>query len=83
MVSKDRTRPCPECHGIGYRGRIGVFEVMVLDDEARGVLATGQLNQFRAHLRRRKMVYLQEVALLKAVEGMTSVSEVNRSLATR
>lgn len=82
MVSKDRTRPCPECHGIGYRGRIGVFEVMVLDDEARGVLATGQLNQFRAHLRRRKMVYLQEVALLKAVEGMTSVSEVNRSLAT-
>ena len=80
-VGRDRMEPCPDCLGMGYRGRVGVFEVMVLDDESRRTLATGQLDQFRAHMRRRKMLYLQESALLKVVEGLTSIGEVTRALA--
>ena len=79
-VGRERTETCPGCLGMGYRGRIGVFEVMVLDDQARQTLAGGQLDQFRAHLRRAKMLYLQESALLKVVEGLTSISEVTRAL---
>ncbi len=80
VVGRDRKQECPTCHGLGFRGRIGVFEVLVLDDEARQILSTGQLDQFRAHARRRKMIYLQETALLKVVEGLTSISEITRAL---
>ena len=79
-VGKDRTQTCSTCLGMGYRGRVGVFEIMVLDDEARKILAAGQMDQFRAHLRRHKMLYLQESALLKVVEGQTSISEITRAL---
>lgn len=80
QVGRERMATCPECYGMGYRGQIGVFEVMVLDDEARRVLATGQIDQYRALLRRNKMLYLQETALLKVVEGLTSISEITRAL---
>jgi len=80
LVGKERTQPCPTCHGLGYRGRIGIFEVMSLDDVARQTLASGQIDQFRAHLRRNKMLYLQESSLLKVVEGLTSISEITRAL---
>jgi len=79
-VGRERTETCPSCLGMGYRSRIGVFEAMVLDDKARQILASGQLDQFRAHLRRAKMLYLQESALLKVVEGLTSISEITRAL---
>ena len=79
-VGKDRTDTCPQCFGMGYRGRVGVFETMVLDNTARKILGSGQIDQFRSHLRRGKMLYLQESALLKVVEGMTSISEINRVL---
>ena len=59
------------------------FARAVLDDESRRKLATGQLDQFRAHMRRRKMLYLQESALLKVVEGLTSIGEVTRALAPK
>ena len=79
-VGRDRTENCPSCLGMGYRGRIGVFETMVLDDKARQILASGQFDQFRAYLRRSKMLYLQESALFKAVEGLTSINEITRVL---
>ena len=77
---RDKPVTCSNCHGMGYRGRVAVFEVMVLDDEGRGLIAQGQLDQLRAHLRREKMHWLQEAALLKAVEGITSISEITRAL---
>ena len=80
LVGKERTQTCPTCHGMGYRGRIGIFEVMCLDDDARRILAIGQIDHFRAHLRRNKMLYLQESSLLKVVEGLTSISEITRAL---
>ena len=69
---------CPTCLGLGYRGRVGVYEVMALDDEARQLLGRGQLDQLRSHLRKQKMMYLQEAALQKVVDGTTSISELTR-----
>jgi len=80
MVGK-REEACPDCMGIGYRGRVGVFEMMVLDDEARELIATAHLDQARAHLRKQRMLLLQEAALSKVVQGVTSLSEVQRALA--
>ena len=77
---KDRKETCPNCLGIGYRGRVGIFEVMVFDDEARRHLMTGQLHHLRSHLRKRRMLWLQEAALANAVDGVTSIREITRTL---
>lgn len=80
ILVRDKPQVCPNCHGLGYRGRIGVFEVMVLDDRGRSLIAEGQIEQLRAHLRKNKMLWLQEAGLSRAVEGATSVSEVTRAM---
>ncbi len=80
VLVKDSTGPCPDCLGLGYRGRVGVFEVLILDEHTRRLLASRQINQLRSYLRKQKMLWLQEVALTKVVEGITSISEVTRVL---
>ncbi len=79
MVNK-KPRVCPDCLGMGYKGRTGVFEVMVFDEQARKMLADKQIEQLRSHLRKQKMLWLQEAALAKVVEGVTDIKEVTRAL---
>ena len=81
VMVRDKPQPCVNCHTVGYRGRVGVFELMVLGEEAKGLIGQGKLDKLRAHLRRHKMLWLQEAALHKVVDGATSVSEVQRALA--
>lgn len=79
---KGKPRTCPACMGIGYRGRIGVFELMIYDDAARSLLRKGDLDSLRTHLRKQKLQYLQEAALAKVVEGVTDIKEITRVLAS-
>lgn len=78
VLVKNREEPCPVCNGIGYRDVTGVYEVMVFDDAARALIAKGDFNGLFTHLRRNKMMTLQEAALRKAIEGVTSIDEVIR-----
>lgn len=80
VVIKDRETACPTCQGLGYRGRVGVFEVMTIDREARSLLASGEGDRLLAHLRKQRMVFLQEAALAKVVAGVTDIKEVTRVL---
>ncbi len=80
VLVREKPQTCSNCHGLGYRERVGVFEVMVLDDDARALIGAGNLDKLRNHLRRRKMHWLQEAALYKALEGVTSISEITRAL---
>lgn len=77
---KDKEEPCPNCHGLGYRGRTGVFEVMPIDDDARSYIRKGEADALRLHLRKQKMQYLQEAALAKVVSGVTDIKEVTRAM---
>lgn len=78
VMVKDKEIICPDCLGLGYRGRVGVFEVMLIDDHAAKYLAAGELDSLRLHLRKNKMLYLQEAALTKVVDGTTDIKEVTR-----
>ncbi len=70
---------CQVCQGSGYLGRTGIFELLVIDDEIRAMLAQGApLMNVKAHARKRKMQYLQECGLQKVFEGVTSIAEVLR-----
>ncbi|MEM1107914.1 MAG: ATPase, T2SS/T4P/T4SS family [Planctomycetota bacterium] len=78
VMVKDKEIDCPDCHGLGYRGRIGVFEVMIIDDQAARYISANELDSLRLHLRKQKMLYLQEAALTKVVDGTTDIKEVTR-----
>lgn len=72
---------CPTCQGTGYVGRVGVFEVLVVDPTVSKLIAEGAgVDKIKAQCRKNKMYYLQEEALLKVIDGTTSMNEVLRCL---
>lgn len=81
VAMKDKEIPCPDCHGLGYRGRVGVFEVMPIDAQAAKYIASNEIDALRLHMRKQKLLYLQESALAKVVDGTTDIKEVTRVMA--
>ncbi len=77
---KGRESDCPTCHGLGYRGRVAVFEVMALDAQARQFIAANEADKLKGYLRKQRMLYLQEAALAKVVEGVTDIKEITRAM---
>ncbi|HFQ89219.1 MAG TPA: type II/IV secretion system protein, partial [Desulfobulbus sp.] len=70
---------CPECNGLGYRGRVGFFELMEVTDEvAKAIQAEVSEEQLRKVAIQEGMYTLREAALQKAREGITSLEEVLR-----
>jgi len=70
---------CDKCHGEGYRGRVGVFEVMSLNEEVRAaVVRKAPTSEIRALARRAGSHSLLKDALDKARAGLTTVSEAMR-----
>ncbi len=70
---------CPSCQGIGYIGRTAVFELIEVTDELRQIVASNaSISEIKAVCRKNKMLYLQEQALRKVIDGQTSIQEVVR-----
>lgn len=78
VLVKNKPEVCPVCNGLGYAGQEGVFEVYPIGSEERELIRQGNLQGLRAELRKRKHLSIQQVALRKAVDGVTSVEEVLR-----
>jgi type IV pilus assembly protein PilB len=74
-----RGRGCEMCNNIGYRGRMGLFEMLLLEDEIRELLmhdvSTGEL---RVAARKQGARSLRESGLLAVYDGMTSLEEIAR-----
>jgi general secretion pathway protein E len=74
-----RPRGCSACLRTGYKGRIGIFEVVVVDDEVRELVkAKASPREYRAILKRHQVSSLRRVGLQKVREGLTTVDEVVR-----
>ncbi len=70
---------CDECHGTGFRGRTGVFEIMPMDDELeRLFLAEAPSEALRTAALAAGMKTLRADALDKVAAGVTSLDEVAR-----
>jgi type II secretory ATPase GspE/PulE/Tfp pilus assembly ATPase PilB-like protein len=78
VLIKNKPAVCPVCHGTGFLGQLGVFEVYRIGPEERGLLAKGDLKAVAAEFKKRKLPTLQQAALIRATEGATSVEEVIR-----
>ena len=70
---------CNECAGIGYVGRTAIFELLVVDDNVRKVLATNpKLDLLRQAARKARMRTFQEEGLVLVAKGVTSLPELMR-----
>src|SRR5208283_3126100 len=74
-----RGHGCERCFGTGYTGRIGIFEMMELDDEIRKmIMAKADATEITSAARRNGMRNLREDGWLKVRSGATSADEVMR-----
>ncbi|MFT4035023.1 MAG: ATPase, T2SS/T4P/T4SS family [Patulibacter sp.] len=74
---------CPKCGGSGYKGRIGLYEVLTSSEEIRElVTARATAEEIGAAARRAGMRTLREDGLAKVESGLTSVEEVARVCGT-
>jgi type II secretory ATPase GspE/PulE/Tfp pilus assembly ATPase PilB-like protein len=70
---------CQVCQGSGYVGRTGVFNILQVDDGLRKVIqAGGSLRDIQAYAAKTGGLGLQQQALQKVFEGITSIPEVVR-----
>jgi len=68
---------CDRCRGTGYRGRAGIFEIFVVDDEMRHLINEGvPVSKIRQRARDLGMRTLREDGIRKVVSGMTTPEEV-------
>lgn len=74
-----RGRGCETCGQTGYRGRVGLYELLLMSDTIRHHIATGaDANVIRDQARKEGMRTLREDALEKLRQGMTTPEEVVR-----
>ena len=70
---------CEECSGTGYKGRIGIFEAIVMTPAIEAVLM-GDPSEREVHnaAKGQKIPSLREDAIIKMLEGLTSFDEIGR-----
>src|SRR5579884_1482438 len=69
---------CEECRGTGYRGRIGIFELLPITNELRELILQKRSSAELKKAARGNMITMHEDALRKAASGVTSLDEILR-----
>ncbi|QYK47382.1 MAG: Flp pilus assembly complex ATPase component TadA [Phycisphaeraceae bacterium] len=68
---------CDKCRNIGYSGRVGIYELLAVDDQLRDVIARNpNVSEFRRLCIERGMVALRDDGFRKVARGLTTVEEV-------
>ncbi len=70
---------CEKCFNTGYRGRIGIFEIMIMSDSIKSlILQTHDSNRIKNEALRLNMKSLRVDGIQKVLKGMTTIEEVLR-----
>lgn len=70
---------CPKCQQTGYSGRTGIFEVLPITQELRGLVSEGKSSgDIRKAAMKGNMMEFRQAALLKVARGITSTEEIFR-----
>jgi type IV pilus assembly protein PilB len=68
---------CDNCNNTGYRGRLGIYEIMVLNDEVRELIMNhASTNILRSAAKKAGMRMLRENGLAAIFDGLTTIEEV-------
>jgi type IV pilus assembly protein PilB len=75
---------CDKCNGKGYRGRIGIYEVMVMTEEIEDLaLKHASRNQIEVQSQKQGMLTMYQDGILKVIDGLTTLDEVLRETSTK
>jgi type II secretory ATPase GspE/PulE/Tfp pilus assembly ATPase PilB-like protein len=73
------TDVCQHCNGTGYRGRTGIFELLVMNDKIREMIKENpNIDAIRQEAAKQGMIYLQQDGMRVVIEGETSIDELLR-----
>lgn len=79
-----RPAGCLECNNLGYKGRIGIFEILTIDEHVEQlILHMPSHEQLKAEIKRQNMPSLLQDGILKILRGITSLEELERVAGTK
>jgi type IV pilus assembly protein PilB len=69
---------CEACNGIGYKGRLGIYEILLMSPEIEKMISAGEIAEVQIQEAATKagMITMVQDGLIKALKGITSVEEV-------
>jgi len=74
-----KTKGCKSCNYTGYRGRIGIFEAFLVDDEMeKFILTNPSIAALREKAIKKGMITMKQDGLIKVLKGITTIEEVER-----
>ena len=81
LASTARGKGCPACHGSGYKGRVGIYEVLTLDDDLRDRIGSGaSVLEIRRLVRQKGLRSIAHHAVERVTAGATTLEEILRVL---
>ena len=71
---------CKQCHGLGFKGRIGIYEIMAMSKEIEKLIASSQVSEYAIQevAVKEGMISMVQDGILKAARGVTTIEEVFR-----
>jgi len=71
---------CDECNNLGYKGRIGIYEILIMSPAIEKVILSGSVSEYqmRELAKDAGMITMAQDGILKALDGLTTVDEVYR-----
>lgn len=74
-----RGRGCDACNGSGYKGRVGIYELLLMSEEIRAAMSESLSEyQVRQLAKQQGMCTMQQDGILKVLDGITTVEEILR-----
>ncbi|KPJ54659.1 hypothetical protein AMJ47_03840 [Parcubacteria bacterium DG_72] len=74
-----QAKGCSACNNTGYKGRIGIFEAFLVDDEMEKFIATSpSIAALREKAKKRGMLTMRQDGFMKGLSGITTIEEVER-----
>lgn len=75
-----KSKGCAACQFIGYKGRVGIYEIMTMNKDIEMLIISGKVSEYdmKESAIKNGMVTMVQDGLLKALEGITSLEEVFR-----
>ncbi len=75
-----KAKGCQNCNSTGYQGRIGIYETFLVDDEIeRFILTSSSIVDMRDLAIKKGMVLMKQDGLIKVLEGITTIEEIERA----
>ena len=70
---------CPKCNGVGFRGRIGIYEAILIDDKIeKAVITNPSERDIREAAKGQKLLTLVQDGIIKVLSGITTLEELDR-----